>query len=459
MTGNRCGRRAVPNAMHRFPLALLVVLAACSSGPAATTTTTSSVPQPTTTTTTAPITTTTTTSVPLEASGPEFDTWAIILESLSTADFSLEEAIQRASEQSGPADVLLSDDYPSLNPGFWVIFNGPYNTGSDADLRCSAMRAEAVACYTRYLGVSLEAAVGFEHGSALISVEGGFGIFDLDTGARIRTIEDTAETRYRTQPRLGQEGSVAFFAGNVEDYWYSCESAQGFIDRLDLSTGEFEQFAAGSLARVSPGGGSLAYVASSGCVTDPLDGGFLGTSDTIVVVDLTTDDEVRWLPAEDLTGQTTSFVTSLAWSHDSSYLLAVLGDGTLRRLEPAQPMRVNELPVVDATFVAPLDLNSRAGTTIDLVAGLSDDSIVAHRWTSIGSGRDGAALDASEIVEIDPRNGAVLRTLVALDSVFPSISLDASYGNLLVLDQNGAVIFDDSGRFPSVEAGTAGADW
>ncbi len=290
-------------------------------------------------------------------------------------------------------------------------------------------------------------------------MEGGFAIVDLETGKRVRTLESEGEAYFRYKPDLAVGGTVAFFAGNVEDYWYSCESAKGFIDRLDLTTGAFDRYAVGSLPRVSPGGRYLAYVEASTCINDPLDAGFLAVTDTVVVVDLETDSATRWLPDEDTAGAAESFVTSLAWGPDSSYLLTVLGDGSLRRLEPAQVMSVTDLPIVIADFVDPLVLGSRAGGTIDLIAGRSETSVVAHQWSYIGSGRDGVGLDLNEIIEFDPRTGRIQRTLAVLGEDWPLVSLDSGYANLLVIGQDGSVLFDSAGRFPEITLGFEGADW
>ena len=442
----------------------MLVLSACSSAPPVTTTIAPEPATPPVSVTVPPPTTeppTTTTTLPKEASRPDFDTWAIILESLPTTDHTVEAVFERAEGYAIPTGVLASDDYPSLNAGFWVIFNGPWSSRTEADARCDALRSDtpAVECYIRYLGVALDSPVGFEHGTSLVSVEGGYAIIDLATGNRVRTLENEAEARYRYRPELALDGTVAFFSGNVEDYWFSCESAQGFIDRLDLSTGVFEQYAVGSLARVSPGGQYLAYVESSTCINDPIDSGSLAVPDTIVVVDLGSDLATRWTPGAGAPGGADSFITSLAWGPNPSYLLAVLGDGSLRRLEPAQSMPVAELPVLIDDFVDPLVLTDRTRRSIDVIAGQSETSVLAHQWSSIGSGREGLGLDVNEIIEFDPRSGAIQRTIAVLDDTWPMVSLDSTYSNLLVTGQDGTVLFDSSGRFPVLDLGSEGADW
>ncbi len=65
----------------------------------------------------------------------------------------------------------------------------------------------------------------------------------------------------------------------------------------------------------------------------------------------------------------------------------------------------------------------------------------------------------NEIIEFDPRSGAIRRTLAVLDDIWPIVSLDATYSQVLVTGQDGTVLFDSSGRFPDLELGSEGADW
>jgi cell division septation protein DedD len=91
------------------------------------------VPPPTTTTPTTPTPTTPAPSTsPAVASWPPGKTaYTVILISTkrrSQANTKAKEAKSRGID----AGVLRSDDYSSLNPGYWVVFAGQYKTSGEA---------------------------------------------------------------------------------------------------------------------------------------------------------------------------------------------------------------------------------------------------------------------------------------------------------------------------------------
>ena len=48
--------------------------------------------------------------------------------------------------------ILLSDDYESLNPGYWVVYAGPFETRQEANRACGDMGlGPGGACYARVL--------------------------------------------------------------------------------------------------------------------------------------------------------------------------------------------------------------------------------------------------------------------------------------------------------------------
>ncbi len=63
-----------------------------------------------------------------------FDSWIMALASLETP----EQADRYLAELEGIDDgrILLSDDWPSLRPGFWVVYAGPFATGEEVLARC-----------------------------------------------------------------------------------------------------------------------------------------------------------------------------------------------------------------------------------------------------------------------------------------------------------------------------------
>lgn len=59
-------------------------------------------------------------------------TWIVVVASFDGAGMSGTTAEQRADGLGGTDGVLWSAHYPSLNPGWWVAYNGPYPDEDDA---------------------------------------------------------------------------------------------------------------------------------------------------------------------------------------------------------------------------------------------------------------------------------------------------------------------------------------
>jgi hypothetical protein len=79
--------------------------------------------------------------VPPPVPGVEsFDAWIMALASLDTR----EQADRYLSELEDIDDgrILLSDDWPSLRPGFWVVYSGPFATGDEVLARCRELDRE-----------------------------------------------------------------------------------------------------------------------------------------------------------------------------------------------------------------------------------------------------------------------------------------------------------------------------
>ena len=76
------------------------------------------------------------------------DAWTIVLESSSTE----EAATARAQELIGqgiPVGLLNSDDYPSLEPGRWVVFSGQYDSQRAADQGLTDISDQVEGAYVR----------------------------------------------------------------------------------------------------------------------------------------------------------------------------------------------------------------------------------------------------------------------------------------------------------------------
>jgi len=88
------------------------------------------------------------------------DFWTVIVASLPVEEYTYDEAYGRALaffDATGLwADVLLSDLYYSLNPGYWAVYTGAFLTQSEADSHCALVESYGYDCYSRqvswYLG-------------------------------------------------------------------------------------------------------------------------------------------------------------------------------------------------------------------------------------------------------------------------------------------------------------------
>jgi len=70
----------------------------------------------------------------------ETPAWILVVASESEAA-TAEAVATEVAEAGHPSGVLRSDDHPSMNPGFWVAYAGPYS-GSD-EARADAAELEA----------------------------------------------------------------------------------------------------------------------------------------------------------------------------------------------------------------------------------------------------------------------------------------------------------------------------
>jgi|GEM_PF-2498048 len=83
---------------------------------------------------------------PIVLSGSR-ERWVAVIESLSGEDFGEEEALDRV-ETDGDRLLLWSSHYPSLNPGLWVIVEGPFE---DQEAATDAARRIGGGAYPRAL--------------------------------------------------------------------------------------------------------------------------------------------------------------------------------------------------------------------------------------------------------------------------------------------------------------------
>ncbi|MDX1450706.1 MAG: hypothetical protein R3246_16780 [Acidimicrobiia bacterium] len=78
--------------------------------------------------------------------------WVAVLASLSTANYTRAEAAAWRIELGiDSAEILLSNDYSSLTPGYWVLYRGPYGDRAIAADVCATFAAAVPGCYPRRL--------------------------------------------------------------------------------------------------------------------------------------------------------------------------------------------------------------------------------------------------------------------------------------------------------------------
>lgn len=386
---------------------LAVFVVACSPGsvqPSTTTTTTA--PTPTTapaSTTTTSVEPTSTTAAPLAE--PVEGTWTLVLASIPIGAGAEVEARRIAADVPG-SGVLLSNDYPSLNPGYWVVFLG--SADQEDDLKCPEGLDEGHSCYPRFLGTPpVETAI------AILGVE--LARIDVSTGETLATIDPffSGDGRYRYGLSLTPDRTEAYFSENWEDSWYSCESSPGTVSKIDLDTGEIDELWVGNGATVSPDGRFVAYLEASRCIPDPQNPDFwvLTPYDRVVVVDLVFNEpafmDTQALPADYLDPNALDWVRF----HPDGDALVATAAGAVHKvpLGAANPIQtyplvadlagVEHFPVevVDGALVVTewVELGF-AVVSYDLDDGTRTELWVAETWVEVGADESGNLIAAYE---------------------------------------------------------------
>ncbi len=292
--------------------ALMMLAAACSDGtePAATTgasttadatagtgaaTSVATSDPPIATTTTAPPGSTEVTTTDVTAVAAPFDTWITVLASLPTDEYDESEATAIAAAEDASAEVLRSDDYASLNPGFWVVYLGGHDFAWEAEAACPDSVED---CYARYLaGIALDAAIGASTETALVvTAAGDLVVLSTDTGETLRTFDRPigGDGSFPGPLSLTGDGMSIYYSVGFEDFWFSCDASDGTLMHQDLDGSDPRQVGDGFSPAVSADGQFLLYLAASQCFEDPNEPQFvLAPIDTIVRRNLATGSEDR----------------------------------------------------------------------------------------------------------------------------------------------------------------------
>ncbi len=292
----------------------LLAAAACSGGNGVATTTSGASPgEPATSASEAATTSTagpsatassgneaTTTSEPppttvATATRATFDTWIAVLASLPVDEYDETAASEIAAATDPAADVLRSDDYESLNPGFWVVYLGEHEFEWEAAAACPDSVPD---CYTRYLaGIGPRSPVGADSATALaVTDTGELVVVSTATGELLWALDRPVggDGAFPGPMTLGSDGMFAFYSVGSEDFWFSCDASDGTLMRLQLGEGEPVQVGDGFSPDISSDGDSLLYLASASCFPDPAEPQWvLAPIDTIVRRDVATGEEDR----------------------------------------------------------------------------------------------------------------------------------------------------------------------
>jgi septal ring-binding cell division protein DamX len=76
--------------------------------------------------------------------------WTVILDS-ATSESAADAKANELSGQGTTVGVLHSDDYSSLNPGYWVVFSGQYDSQSAAQDAADSLKSQVPEAYARHV--------------------------------------------------------------------------------------------------------------------------------------------------------------------------------------------------------------------------------------------------------------------------------------------------------------------
>ena len=316
-----------------------LMLAACAGSDSETSTTvttsisTTAPPASTTTTSTAPETTTSFTAVHTPSTAA-WGTWTLILASIETGAAGGEDRAQEIADGIEGSAVIFSSDFPSLNPGFWVVHWGEFESGSEASNWCAGL-ANALTCYPRYLGRAVSPLAADGHamvvdGQALV-------IVDVETGERLKLMDPyfSGDGMGIGRMALRTDAAALYYAVGFEDSWYSCDYSDGQVWRLDLGFGTVTVVGSGHSPTISPDGRWMAVLRSEQCLPDPENPEFwvLTPTDTVVLYNLSTGMPIetrRWSLATPPTSyEDPRMITWADWRSDSQALLVMIQAGDL----------------------------------------------------------------------------------------------------------------------------------
>jgi hypothetical protein len=320
-------------------VALALVAAACAGSDADTSTTTTAMstttPPTSETTTTSTAAETTTSSTAVHPPSTEaWGTWTLVLASIETGAVGGEDRAREIADGIDGAAVIYSGDFPSLNPGFWVVHWGEFESGSEAGNWCGGL-ANALTCYPRYLGPAVSPLAA--DGNAMVVDGQALVIVDVETGERLKLMDPyfSGDGMGIGRMALRTDAAALYYAVGFEDSWYSCDSSDGEVWRMDLGFGTITAVGSGHSPTISPDGRWMAVLRSEQCLPDPAQPDFwvLTPTDTVVLYNLSTGRPVetrRWSLATAPTSyEDPRMITWADWRSDSQSLLVMINAGDM----------------------------------------------------------------------------------------------------------------------------------
>jgi len=274
-------------------------------------------------------TTTTAFHIPLSDS---WDTWTAILASIETEEPGAWEEAENFAATIEDAAVLWSDDYPSLNPGYWVVHYGEFESGESAKAWCSDL-PEDMTCYPRYLGTEISPLAGA--GNALLIDGQALVIVDVTTGERLKTFDPSFDGDGMSVGRMSltPDASALYYSVGWEDSWYACEYSQGQIWKFDLDFGISTLITSGYSPSVSPDGRWLAALYSEQCLPDPEnpESWVLTPTDTVILYELSSGwptEAGRWsVSAPPTSYEDPKMLSWVDWRANSQSLVVINNSG------------------------------------------------------------------------------------------------------------------------------------
>ncbi len=198
-------------------------------------------------------------------------------------------------------------------------------------------------------------------------------IVDVETGERLKVMDPYfgGDGMGIARMALRTDAAALYYAVSFEDSWYSCDSADGQVKRLDMGFGTITTVGSGRSPTISPDGRWMALLRSEQCLPDPENPEFwvMTPTDTVVLYNLATGRPIetrRWSVATAPTSyDDPRMITWADWRQDSQTLLVMVNSGDVYELSLDQegPINAGE-PVVAGLRGAPQAL---LGDTLYLV--------------------------------------------------------------------------------------------